>query len=106
MALQTETRTLEVEELIGAKNAQVLVRAEALVPGAGRDAIEPLLADACLYIGQADLQADRIVVEGSVSCQAVYRQGEEAAASDTVAVQREKLEKVYDEIGDWLGLRG
>ena len=79
MALQTETRTLEVEELIGAKNAQVLVRAEALVPGAGRDAIEPLLADACLYIGQADLQADRIVVEGSVSCQAVYRQGEEAA---------------------------
>ena len=78
MALETDRQTLELENLIGARQAQVLVRAEALVPGAGRDAIEPLLADASLFIGTADLQADRIVLEGSVSCQAVYRQGEES----------------------------
>lgn len=79
MALQTQTQTFEAERLIGARRAQVLVRAEALVPGAGRDAIEPLLADAGLFIGEADVQADRVVLEGSVACQAVYRQGEESA---------------------------
>ena len=77
MALQIETRTMETERLVGARDAQTLVRAEALVPGAGRDAIEPLLADASLYIDGTDLQTDRIVVEGNITCQAVYRQGEE-----------------------------
>lgn len=77
MDLQINKQNLEVENLVGAKAGQVLVRAEALVPGAGREAIEPLLADASLFIAEADLQTDRIVIEGSVSCQAVYRQGEE-----------------------------
>lgn len=77
MGLQIERQTLETERLVGEKTAQALVRAEALVPGAGRDAIEPLLADANLYIAKADLQTDRVVIEGVVSCQAVYRQGEE-----------------------------
>ena len=77
MALQTDRQTLEIENLVGSRKAQVLVRAEALVPGAGRDAIEPLLADACLFISETDIQAERIVLEGTVSCQAVYRQGEE-----------------------------
>ena len=71
MALDLERRTFEAEKLIGTRSAQVLVRAEALVPGAGRDAIEPLLADASLYIGETDVQADRVVLEGSVACQAV-----------------------------------
>ena len=77
MALQIDRQTLEAEQLIGSRNAQTLVRAEALVPGAGRDAIEPLLADATLFIAETDIQADRIVLEGNVSCQAVYRQGDE-----------------------------
>lgn len=77
MALQVVKQVLEVEKLIGMKYAQVLVRAEALVPGAGREAIEPLMAEATLFIGDTDLQTDRIVIEGSISCQAVYRQGEE-----------------------------
>lgn len=76
MALQTDRQTLETERLAGAMTAQALVRAETLVPGAGRDAIEPLLADAQLFVNQADVQEDRVVVEGQVSCQAVYRQGE------------------------------
>ena len=79
MALQTQVQTFEAEKLIGARRAQVLVRAESLVPGAGRDAIEPLLADAGLFVGEVDVQADRVVLEGSVACQAVYRQGEESA---------------------------
>ena len=79
MALEIERQTLETEKLIGSRRTQVLVRAEALVPGAGRDAIEELLADAGLYIVQTDVQEDRIVLEGSVACQAVYRQGEESA---------------------------
>ena len=78
MALETDRRTLELENLIGAREAQALVRAEALVPGAGRDAIEPLLSDATFYLQTADLQADRVVLEGTVSCQAAYRQGEES----------------------------
>ena len=85
MALQTDRRTLEVENLIATRTAQVLVRAEALVPGAGRDAIEPLLADATLAIDAADLQADRIVLEGSVNCQAAYRQGEESVVKALAA---------------------
>jgi len=76
MALQAERQTFEAERLIGGRSVQVLARAEALVPGAGRDAIEALLADAVLYISEADVQADRVVIEGSISCQAIYRQGE------------------------------
>ena len=79
MALETNRQTLETEKRIGACTVQTLVRAETLVPGAGRDAIEPLLMDASLFIGRVDVQADRVVIEGQVSCQAVYRQGEEAA---------------------------
>ena len=85
MALQTERQNVEVENLIGARSGQVLLRAEALVPGAGRDAIEPLLADAWLTLGEADVQADRVVLEGSVSCQAVYRQGEESVVKGLTA---------------------
>ena len=79
MALELTRQEFEVENLIGARTAQVLLRAEALVPGAGREAIEPLLADATLFIDAVDLQADRTVVEGTLACQAVYRQGEEPA---------------------------
>ena len=79
MALELTRQEFEVENLIGTRAAQVLLRAEALVPGAGREAIEPLLADAALFIDAVDLQADRTVIEGALACQAVYRQGEEPA---------------------------
>lgn len=85
MALEKDLQTLEVEQLIGARRGQVLVRAEALVPGAGRDAIEPLLADATLNLGEADVQADRVVLEGGIACQAVYRQGEESIVKGLTA---------------------
>lgn len=77
MALQTVKQVMEIENLIGMKYIQTLVRAETLVPGAGREAIEPLMAEATLFINEIDLQTDRIVIEGAVDCQAIYRQGEE-----------------------------
>lgn len=78
MALETMKQTLEVETLVGARYSQVLIRAEALVPGAGREAIEPLMSEANVSVSGADVQTDRIVLDGEVFCQAVYRQGEEA----------------------------
>ena len=65
MALETKRQTLEVETLIGAQYSQVLVRAETLVPGAGREAIEPLMAEANVSVsaGRGDdaAGADRTV---------------------------------------------
>jgi len=78
MALETMKQTIEVETLIGAQYVQALIRAEALVPGAGREAIEPLMSEANVSVTGADVQTDRIVLDGTVFCQAVYRQGEEA----------------------------
>lgn len=77
MALETKRQTIEVEALIGAQYSQALIRAETLVPGAGREAIEPLLAEANLSVSGADVQNDRVVLDGEAFCQAVYRQGEE-----------------------------
>lgn len=76
LPLDVEREIAEVEELVGQEYAQALLRAETLVPGAGRELIEPMLADARLVIDSATMQPDRVVVEGTVSCQAVYRQGE------------------------------
>ena len=77
MAIEVVRQGFEAENLVGMRETQVLLRAEALVPGAGREAIEPLMADASLFIDAADLQADRIVLDGEAMCQAVYRQGDE-----------------------------
>lgn len=72
-------KTIEVERLIGERDAQALVHAETMVPGAGREAVEPLMEEATLTIGQTEVQHDRVVLDGIVSCQAIYRQGDETA---------------------------
>ena len=77
MPLKVLRKEIEAEREIGHKYLQVLSRAEALVPGAGREAIEPLLWDASAAIVRADVQNDRVVLDGTLSCQAVYRQGED-----------------------------
>ena len=77
MALETKKQTIEVEALVGARYTQVLIRAEALVPGAGREAIEPLMAEANVSVSGTDVQTDRVVLDGAVYCQGVYRQGDE-----------------------------
>ena len=95
MALELTKLGFEAEELMGTRVQQALVRAEALVPGAGREAIEPLLADAALFIDTADLQSGRVVLDGTVMCQAVYRQGMEttlrALAAQTALNQAVEL---------------
>ena len=80
MAISVLKQALEIEELVGSRQGQALLRAEAIVPGAGRDAIETLMSEADLVIGQVDVQEGRVVLEGTALCQAVYRQGDEAAA--------------------------
>lgn len=77
MPLNAIKREIEVENEVGFRYLQVLLRAESLVPGAGREAIEPLIWDASAAINRADVQAERVVLDGSLYCQAVYRQGDE-----------------------------
>ena len=79
MAISVLKQALEIEELVGSRQGQALLRAEAIVPGAGRDAIETLMAEADLVIGQVDVQEGRVVLEGTAHCQAVYRQGDDAS---------------------------
>lgn len=78
MALKVIQKEIEAEREVGYRYLQVLGRAEALVPGAGREAIEVLLWDANAAIIRADVQSDRVVLDGALNCQAVYRQGEES----------------------------
>ena len=85
MAISVLRQTLEIEELVGSRQGQALLRAEAIVPGAGRDAIETLMSEANLVIGQVDVQEGRVVLEGTAHCQAVYRQGGEATLRSLTA---------------------
>lgn len=78
MPLKVIKKEIEAEREIGYRYLQVLSRAETLVPGAGREAIEVLLWDANAAIIRADVQNDRVVLDGALNCQAVYRQGEES----------------------------
>lgn len=102
MALEIFTQTIEIENGVGAKSAQALVRAEALVPGAGREAIEVLLTNASVELSDPEAQTDRLVLEGTVRCQAVYRQGAEATLRALTA--EAALSQVFDMPGVLPGL--
>ena len=75
MSLKIIRKEIEAEREVGHRYLQMLSRAETLVPGAGREAIEVLLWDANAAIIRADVQNDRVVLDGTLNCQAVYRQG-------------------------------
>ena len=77
MAISCEKQTVEVERLVGLASFQIPVRAEAPVPGAGRESVEVLMEDAFASVTGAEAQADRVLITGQVQCQAVYRLGEE-----------------------------
>lgn len=79
MPLKIMKKEIEIEREVGYKYLQVLSRAESLVPGAGREAIEVLLWDANAAIIRCDVQNERVVLDGTLNCQAVYRQGEETS---------------------------
>ena len=79
MPLKILKREIEIERTVGYSYQQILARAETLVPGVGRDSIEVLLRDAHVVPVRTDIQTDRVVVECALSCQAVYRQGQETS---------------------------
>lgn len=80
MALNVIRQGIEVERLAGESEVQTQVRAEALVPGAGREAVEALMADGFATVSGAEAQNDRVVISGTVCCQAAYRLGREGGA--------------------------
>ena len=79
MALSLVRQGIETESLVGSEDTQVLLRAEAMVSGAGREAVKILLADAYLALGAVEVQAGRVVLDGTVYAQAAYRLGDEAS---------------------------
>lgn len=79
MPLDVVKKEIEAERRVGFKYVQVLARAESLVPGAGREPIDVLLWDANAALIRCDVQNERVVLDGGVNCQAVYRMGEETS---------------------------
>jgi len=77
--VELERQTIEIERQVANESTQALVRAEATVSGAGREAVEPLMEEAALTIGAVEVQEGRVLMDGTVRCQAVYRQGEETS---------------------------
>ncbi len=77
--VELERQTMEIERQVASESAQALVRAEATVSGAGREVVEPLMEEATLSIGTVEVQDGRVLLDGTVRCQAVYRQGEEGS---------------------------
>lgn len=77
--MELERQTMEIERQVASESTQALVRAEATVSGAGREAVEPLMEEATLSIGTVEVQEGRVLLDGVVRCQAVYRQGEEGS---------------------------
>ncbi len=77
MEIHAQNQTIEVERQVGEGDAQIQMRAEALVSGAGRDPVEVMMSDACIRVQQMEVDTDRLTLSGTVQCQAVYRLGEE-----------------------------
>ncbi|MBQ2957504.1 MAG: DUF3794 domain-containing protein [Clostridia bacterium] len=80
MDLKIIRQGIEVEKLVGERQVQLPVRAEALVPGAGRESVSVLMADGFAAVTGSEAQAGRVVVSGDVFCQAAYRLGQEGGA--------------------------
>ena len=78
MPMSVIKKEIETEKLIGYRYVQTLCRAESLVNGAGREAVVPLLYDASAAVISTDIQNDRLIINATLHCQAVYRQGEES----------------------------
>ncbi|NLG24780.1 MAG: hypothetical protein GX558_05450, partial [Clostridiales bacterium] len=64
MSLSILRQAIEVERLVGEQRAQLLVKAEAIVSGAGREAVEILMEDARLTMDSAEVQSERVVLGG------------------------------------------
>lgn len=85
MALDVVRQAMETERVIGDERAQALVRAEAIVPGAGRDPVRILMDEARFSLGGVEVQTDRVVLDGVAFAQALYRLGDGGDASAMAA---------------------
>lgn len=85
MAVNIIKKGIEVERLVGRETVQLQVRAEALVPGAGRESVQVLMADGFASVSESEAQMGRAVVSGGVFCQAAYRLGQEGGARSLTA---------------------
>ena len=94
MALNAVRQGIEVERLVGEATVQLPVRAEALIPGAGRDSVGVLMADGFATVAGAEVQNDRVVISGAVFCQSAYRLGQESGARALTA------QSAYEQIAE------
>ncbi len=84
-------KTVEMEQLVGEDRTQTLVHAETIVPGAGKEPVLILFEDARAALGTIDVQADRVVADGMVQAQALYKlgaQGEAQALTASAPISR------------------
>jgi len=81
MALEEKRLSIETQTVVGEQRVQIPVRAEAIVPGAGRDEVRLLLDEARFSLGTVDVQADLIVADGTLWAQALYTLGESGEPS-------------------------
>ena len=103
MSVSVSRQTLQVESLCGEATAQLPVRAEALLSGAGRENVEVLMEDACAQVGRVEAQSDRAVVTGLVQCQAVCVQGQEGTLR--AAAAQAPFEQILEIPGAKSGMR-
>lgn len=94
MVLNVVRQGIEVERLVGETTVQLPVRAEALIPGAGRDSVGILMADGFATVTGGEVQNDRVVVSGTVFCQAAYQMGQESGARALTA------QSAYEQVAD------
>lgn len=73
-------KTIEAEKRFESEKVQTHLRAEAMVPGAGRENADVLLSDCRVHISSVQVQTDRVIVGGEAVCQAAYRVKSEKGA--------------------------
>ena len=76
MALETARQTVELERVVSDQAAQALLRAEAIVPGAGRESVTVLMEEARFALEGAQVQENAVAVSGTAWAQALYRLGD------------------------------
>lgn len=103
MALELKKQTIETETIVSRLAVQLNLQADAMVSGAGRDAVDILMEDAAAVINGIEVQNGRVSVDGMVVCQAAYRQGDGDIIRAVEA--RTPLQHVFEDDAVSIGMR-
>ncbi len=76
MSIQLIRENIEVERISGEGSVQALIEGSVMLPSPARDAA-PLYADARLEMGNVEVQADRVALDGQAYFTLVYTAGED-----------------------------